>query len=189
MSKLLNMIVAVDAAGSIGQGSKLPWPNLKGDMRNFKACTSGARVIMGRKTWDSLPPSFRPLPGRKNVVLTSSPITIDEATAEKLKSAPVTTDVVVVQDLMQAFDLADDGIPTWVIGGATLYSEAISRGLIGKAVITDVFETYPDADVKLGTASDIVANLKKAGGTWARQDTVDYTDEAVRYNISTWVRS
>ena len=189
MSKLLNMIVAVDGAGNIGQGNTLPWPNLKGDMRNFKACTSCARVIMGRNTWESLPPAFRPLPGRKNVVLTSSALSIDDAAAEKLKAAPVTTDVTVVQDLMQAFALADDGLPTWVIGGATLYLEAITRGLIGKAVITDIFETYDDADVKLETAGGIVESLRKAGGTWTRQDSVDYPDEAVRYNISTWVRS
>lgn len=189
MPKLLNMIVAVDGVGNIGQGNKLPWPALKGDMRNFKACTSGGRVLMGRNTWESLPPSVRPLPGRKNVVLTSTQLAIDPAIAEKLKAAPVTTDVTVVQDLMQAFALADDGIPTWVIGGATLYREAITRGLIGKAVITDIFETYDDADVKLGTHSDILESLRKAGGTWKRQDSVEYPGEDVRYNISTWVRS
>ena len=65
------MIVAMDEGGFIGRGGRLPW-KLASDMARFKRLTEGDgsnSVIMGRKTWDSLPDSFRPLPERVNIVM------------------------------------------------------------------------------------------------------------------------
>jgi dihydrofolate reductase len=74
-----HVVVAASENGGIGVNGQLPW-RLKGDMAFFKALTSGTHgppgrraVIMGRKTWESIPPSFRPLAGRTNVVLTRDP--------------------------------------------------------------------------------------------------------------------
>src|SRR5665647_2180537 len=65
----INMIFARAANGVIGNKGAMPW-HLPEDMAHFKRLTNGWPVIMGRKTWDSLPPKFRPLPGRANVVVT-----------------------------------------------------------------------------------------------------------------------
>ena len=63
------LIAAVARNGVIGHNNQLLW-HLPADLAHFKATTQGAAVLMGRKTWDSLPPRFRPLPGRRNLVLT-----------------------------------------------------------------------------------------------------------------------
>ena len=68
----INLIFARAANGVIGLDGTMPW-HLPEDMAHFKQQTAGAPVIMGRKTWDSLPPRFRPLPGRRNIVVTRQP--------------------------------------------------------------------------------------------------------------------
>tara|TARA_B100000519_G_scaffold185012_1_gene179833 strand:+ start:111 stop:593 length:483 start_codon:yes stop_codon:yes gene_type:complete len=64
----IEFIWAQDENGGIGKNGKLPW-NISEDLRNFKKITSGFPIIMGRKTWDSLP--FKPLPKRRNIVLST----------------------------------------------------------------------------------------------------------------------
>ncbi|MBU2286383.1 MAG: dihydrofolate reductase, partial [Gammaproteobacteria bacterium] len=68
----INLILARAANGVIGRAGALPW-HLPEDLAHFKRMTMGAPVIMGRKTWDSLPPKVRPLPGRRNMVITRQP--------------------------------------------------------------------------------------------------------------------
>jgi dihydrofolate reductase len=63
------IIAAVAKNRVIGKDNQLIW-NIPEDMAHFKALTAGHTVIMGRKTWESLPPRFRPLPGRRNIVIT-----------------------------------------------------------------------------------------------------------------------
>jgi dihydrofolate reductase len=65
----LGLVYAQSRNGVIGHGGSLPW-HLPEDLAHFKRTTLGAPVIMGRKTWESLPPRFRPLPGRRNIVIT-----------------------------------------------------------------------------------------------------------------------
>ena len=65
----LHLIYARAANGVIGKDNRLPW-HIPEDMAHFKQLTQGCPVVMGRKTWDSLPPRFRPLPGRTNIVVT-----------------------------------------------------------------------------------------------------------------------
>lgn len=66
------LIAAVARNGVIGKDNGLLW-QLPEDMAHFRAATRGHAVVMGRRTWDSLPPRFRPLPGRRNLVLTRQP--------------------------------------------------------------------------------------------------------------------
>ena len=63
------LIYARAANGTIGHHGTMPW-HLPEDLAHFRQLTQGAPVLMGRKTWDSLPPRFRPLPGRRNIVIT-----------------------------------------------------------------------------------------------------------------------
>ena len=65
----LTLIWAQSSSGVIGRGNSIPW-HVPEDMARFKELTMGHTVIMGRTTWESLPARFRPLPGRRNVVLT-----------------------------------------------------------------------------------------------------------------------
>ena len=62
----INLIFARAANGVIGKDNTMPW-HLPEDLAHFKRLTQGCPVVMGRKTWDSLPPRFRPLPGRSNM--------------------------------------------------------------------------------------------------------------------------
>ena len=66
---MISIVVAMDKNGGIGKDNSMPW-HFKKDMRYFKELTWGHPVIMGRKTFDSLPERFKPLPGRENIVLT-----------------------------------------------------------------------------------------------------------------------
>lgn len=105
--------------GVIGRDGALPW-RLGADLRRFRALTAGKPVIMGRKTWESLPPRFRPLPGRLNIVLSRKPE----------YEAP---GAVVCDDWTEALAIAreqaaDDGQDEiCVIGGADLFALAMPR--------------------------------------------------------------
>ena len=65
----VGLIWAEARGGVIGAGGGMPW-HVPEDLAHFKALTGAAPVVMGRKTWESLPPRFRPLPGRRNIVVT-----------------------------------------------------------------------------------------------------------------------
>jgi dihydrofolate reductase len=103
------MIWAQARGGVIGVGGEMPW-HLPEDLAHFKRLTLGSPVVMGRRTWDSLPPRFRPLEGRRNIVVTRHPGWRAEG-AEVAASVP------------DALALAADAPTTWITGGATLYSE------------------------------------------------------------------
>lgn len=66
---MISIVVAYDRLGHIGDKGSLPWPRLPADMARFRQLTIGHTVVMGRKTWDSLPSGFRPLPDRTNIVV------------------------------------------------------------------------------------------------------------------------
>ena len=67
---MIKAIMAVDDNGGISRGSSMPWPKNSNDLKWFKKNTENQVVVMGRKTWESLP--FKPLPGRRNIVLSSA---------------------------------------------------------------------------------------------------------------------
>lgn len=118
----LNLILARARNGVIGRGNTLPW-HLPEDMAHFKRTTLGCPVIMGRKTWDSLPAKFRPLPGRLNVVVTRQPDWAAEG-------------AVVAHSLEAACAACPPDSTAWVIGGAELYAQALT--LASVAVVTEI---------------------------------------------------
>lgn len=105
----VGLIWAQAANGVIGDRGTLPW-QLPEDLARFRRLTMGSTVVMGRATWDSLPASVRPLAGRRNVVLTRTPGWQAEGA--------------VVAGSLQAA-LAGSAGPVWVIGGASVYAEAL----------------------------------------------------------------
>ena len=118
----LHLIFARSRNGVIGKDGGLPW-HLPEDLAHFKRTTLGCPVVMGRKTWDSLPVKFRPLPGRANVVVTRQPDWQD-------------TGALRADSLELAMALCGDAPNVWVIGGAQLY--ALALPLAHTAVITEI---------------------------------------------------
>lgn len=136
--KPLNLIVAMDQRNGIGKAGKLPW-NLPEDMRHFKSVTltttvSGLRnaVVMGRKTWESIPERFRPLAGRLNVVLTHQ------------GNYPLPADVLRAKGLEEAMALCSERQEkeridqVFVIGGASVYQQAIGHPLCRTIYVTKI---------------------------------------------------
>jgi dihydrofolate reductase len=107
----LSLIAAVPRNGAIGKGNALLWHEPE-DLKHFRRVTMGAPVIMGRKTWDSLPGRFRPLPGRRNVVITRNP----QWQAEGADA---------VASIETALRLLDGMPRAFVIGGAEIYALAL----------------------------------------------------------------
>ncbi|MCW7947413.1 dihydrofolate reductase [Streptomyces hygroscopicus] len=113
----VGLIWAQTLDGVIGADNAIPW-RLPEDMAHFKATTLGHPVVMGRKTWDSLPPRFRPLSGRRNIVVTRDPQWVASG-AERAGS--------VAQALELAAEPLERAAPAaaWVIGGGEIYRAAL----------------------------------------------------------------
>lgn len=126
----LVVIAAVARDGAIGRGGDMPW-HLPADLKHFRRLTQGHPVVMGRKTWESLPPRFRPLPGRRNVVITRNAAWSD-AGAEAAPS------------LAAALALLAGADKVFVIGGGELYAQALP--LADTLELTEIDATVPDAD-------------------------------------------
>jgi dihydrofolate reductase len=117
---------ARDAQGRpvIGAAGAIPW-HVPEDFAHFRRTTSGHPVVMGRLTWESLPPRFRPLPGRTNVVVSRSGRPVDGA--------------LVASTVAEALDVAaaaPGGDEVWVIGGGQVYAAALA--LADRCVVTEV---------------------------------------------------
>jgi dihydrofolate reductase len=118
----LGVIFARARNGAIGKDGVMPW-HLPEDLAHFKQVTLGCPVIMGRKTWDSLPPRFRPLPGRTNIVVTRQ---ADWQSAGATRSG----------SLEEAIELCAGAPEVWVIGGAQIYAQALP--LANTAEVTEI---------------------------------------------------
>ena len=125
-------VVVIAAAARnrvIGCENRLIW-NIPEDMAHFKALTSGHTVVMGRKTWESLPPRFRPLPNRRNIVISRQ---ADYA-------APGAE---VADSLENALKLASTATLVFIIGGEQIYRQAMA--LADRLEITEV-DLEPEGD-------------------------------------------
>lgn len=122
----VHLIFARAANGVIGRDNALPW-HLPEDMAHFRRLTQGCPVIMGRKTWDSLPSKFRPLPGRTNIVVTRQP----DWAADGARRAASVADAL-------AQCPADANV--WVIGGAQIYAQALP--LADAAAVTEIHADF-----------------------------------------------
>ncbi len=118
----LHLIYARSRNGVIGKDNQMPW-HLPEDLAHFKRVTLGQPVIMGRKTWDSLPPRFRPLPGRLNIVVTRQ----SDWHAEGARRAG---------SIEEAMRLCGDASDAWIMGGAEIYRQA--EPLASTAVVTEI---------------------------------------------------
>lgn len=154
------IIVATETRGGIGYQGKLPWPKLKEDFTVFKSKTMDHVVIMGRKTYESLP---GPLKGREIFVMSNS--------FESNR-------VAVFNDIKEAIDEANlDGRTAWICGGSRVYKEAlpyvdeIHLTAVGAAFDCDVF--FPRVDL----------------AHWVQHDQATYeTEEGLPFQIAVYKR-
>ncbi len=155
------LIWAQSTSGVIGRDGSIPW-RLPEDMARFKDLTLGHTVVMGRRTWESLPPKFRPLPGRRNVVLTRNP-------QYRALGADVVT---AVQDALTVPD-------SWVIGGSEIYHLAMPAAT--RCEVTEV-----DIDLRLDDDDALAPMLDESwvgtSGDW--QD----SSSGLRYRFHSYVR-
>ncbi|MFI7012250.1 dihydrofolate reductase [Streptomyces sp. NPDC050145] len=158
----VGLIWAQTPAGVIGADNGIPW-HLPEDLAHFKATTLGQPVIMGRRTWDSLPARFRPLPGRRNIVLTRDPQWAAEG-AERTGSVP------------EALALADG--PAWVMGGGEIYRAALPHAT--RLSVTEV-DTTVDGDT----------HAPVPGPEWKVTEDHDWqtSKTGLRYRIRLYARS
>jgi len=162
------VVWAQAANGVIGRDGGIPW-HLPEDLAHFRALTAGATVIMGRRTWDSLPARFRPLPGRRNVVLTHDLAWTSDGAERASDLADALTRVGGPHKTV-----ANDA---WVIGGSSVYTEALP--LVDVAEITELAEAFD---------GDVVA--PPLGPEWAEAATPDWTTSAngLRYRFRRYTR-
>ena len=118
----VSLLAAVARTGVIGREGDIPW-RLPEDVVHFKNLTTGHAVVMGRRTWDSLPERFRPLPGRRNVVVTRNP----EWRADGAERAG---------SVEEALALLADEPRVFVIGGAEIYAAALPHA--DELVLTEI---------------------------------------------------
>ena len=118
---MLKIIAAIGKNNELGSAGGLPSWKLKTDMERFKKLTEGQTVVMGRKTFESLPPKFRPLPNRENVVLTRDKNWQSEG--------------------VKVFDNLDDLTDFWLIGGGNIYQQFLH--LADELHITHVDGEFP----------------------------------------------
>lgn len=120
---MIKIIAAIGKNNELGKDGRLLW-NLAADLKNFKNLTDGQTVAMGRKTFESLPPKFRPLPNRKNIVLTRDKTWSHE-------------NVETVSDFSELKD-------AWIIGGGEIYKQFIN-------IAAELHITHVDGDFEADT--------------------------------------
>jgi dihydrofolate reductase len=128
----VGLVWAQSTSGIIGRGGDIPW-RVPEDLAHFKRVTMGHTVLMGRRTWDSLPAAVRPLPGRRNVVLTRQ----TDFTADGAE---------VLGSLEQALKASENEPEAWVIGGAEIYSLALPHASRCEVTEVDIDLTRDDDD-------------------------------------------
>lgn len=160
--RTIGLIWAQTPDGVIGANNTIPW-RVPEDMAHFKTVTMGHPVVMGRKTWDSLPPRFRPLPGRRNIVVSRDPAWSGDG-AEHAGS---------VAEALEMTAPAD----TWVIGGGEIYRAAMDYATI--LVVTEV---------DLAIEGDAYA--PRPNGNWAvtAEEPWQQSDSGTRYRYRTYTR-
>ena len=157
----------------IGREGDMPW-HLPDDLAHFQSLTRGHAVIMGRRTWESLPARFRPLPGRTNIVVTSLDALDGAATAGSLAGALALADA-----LVESGDLAEDAT-RWIIGGARVFASAVelADALDGAATAGSLAGALALADA-LVESGDLAEDATRwiIGGARMFASSVDLADE------------
>lgn len=171
----VSVIVATTRKGGIGKDGSLPW-NIPGDMAHFKRVTTATEskekrnaVVMGRKTWESIPEKFRPLSDRINVVLT-------KASAEPSFVSPYPDGVLVASSMGTAVEMLgsrDDLAEIFVIGGQAAYNEAVNMPCCKNVFVTRVGKDF-ECDAFFPAIDDTKFKVVHVSTTKRSKDDIPY---------------
>ncbi len=170
----IGLVWAQTGSGVIGKDGTMPW-HVPEDLRHFSRLTTGHPVIMGRKTWESFPAKYRPLPGRTNIVVTRQHSWAD---------SPEARGAVVVSSLDAALlesQFAPGGQNVWIIGGGEIYRQSMD---IANVAVVTVIDSDIDGDTfapEFGGAWNLEATQPAEGWLTAKNGT--------NYRIATWRRT
>ena len=148
---MLSLIVAVAENGAIGRNNELLW-HISEDLKYFKSTTTGHPVIMGRKTYESI---GRPLPGRRNIVLTRGDMEIPS-----IKN-PQTTSMEIVHSLDEVYSLVQGEEEFFVMGGGMLYNATFPKA--DMLYLTKIYAVAEDADTFFPQVKDDEWEIVKEG--------------------------
>jgi len=167
-------VVAADQNDGIGKSNDLPWPKLKADLKHFRDVTTVApegrrnAVIMGRRTWDSIPPRFRPMPDRLNVVITRGQLEVPDG-------------VLVASSLDDALAQAagsDNMERLFVIGGGEIFRQSFAHPHCAEVFLT-----------RLAAQFDCDTHIPDVHDRFSLAETLATHHEAgVDYRIERWTR-
>lgn len=141
---MISIIVAYDDDFGIGKNGDIPW-RFPEDMAHFRETTIGNVCIMGRKTWESLPDKFRPLPDRKSIIISKTYKENPDLYVKSIGSIERSFDSVVVESPEEAVDYSKINYPDkniFIIGGAEIYNYFINHKLADKLIVSRVFGTH-----------------------------------------------
>lgn len=141
---MIKAIMAMNSNRTIGHGNKLPW-HCPEDLARFRDLTRGHTVIMGRKTWDSLP--VKPLPGRLNIILTRDPKGLCSQYGRTIERSDLADAIGTAQEISPEKDI-------WIIGGAEIFKQALpviqqieltvlhNNGMVGDCKLPDFEDQF-----------------------------------------------
>lgn len=170
---IVGMIWAQTNQGVIGADGGMPW-KLPEDMAHFKRVTSGHPVVMGRRTWESFPEKFRPLPDRTNIVMTRQ-----ESWGASAESAGATV-VSTIEDALVEAQFSPGGNEVWVIGGGQVYAQALEHCNV--AVITVI-----NTDVPGDTAAPSLGDDWSFRGATPKEGWLT-SKNGTEYRITLWAK-
>lgn len=167
-------VLAADQNNGIGRNNDLPWPKLKADLKHFRDVTtmapSGRRnaVIMGRRTWDSIPPKYRPMPERLNVVITRGRLDVPDGVLVASSLDDALTQAAGAGSIERLF----------VVGGGEIFRQSFAHPSCAEVFLTRIAAVFdcdtfvPDVRDRF-TLAEVMATHHEAG---------------VDYAIERWVR-
>jgi dihydrofolate reductase len=138
MSRDISVVVAFDEAMGIGKDGRLPW-HLPEELKHFKATTTPGIVMMGRKTWESIPEKFKPLPSRLNVVVSNS---VEECRARHPDGPMFVNDPEVFIKEYSDDRSNRDRPPLYIIGGGSLYRWAMECNRVNRIIASKILGTH-----------------------------------------------
>jgi len=139
LTTTFSIIVCIDKNRGIAKNGQIPW-HIAEDMKHFRETTLDQIVIMGRKTWDTLAPKFKPLPKRWNIIISSTLTRLLYDTKPEIEP-------VIASNLDEALNkIKDSSKQAYVIGGASIYQEAIKHPQCKELIVTELRQNF-DCDV------------------------------------------
>lgn len=169
-------IWAQSPEGVIGKDGTIPW-HVPEDLRFFSITTTGNPVIMGRRTWESFPPKFRPLPARPNIVVTSHPETV----ASDQNNVWTAASYAEALDLAQLLLKQPDG-DIWAIGGTRIWADALAHP---ELPLRRAYVTTVDLPVE----GDTVA--PELDESWSHRELADWAESSKgpRFRVDEYTRT